>query len=147
MMNAISLKGIGAGTLAALILFIPVNILFGYYFLAVFGQFASGVDLANEAEVQKLVSRSLYNPPTIILGVIAIFITVGIPAYVAALIAGRAFIFHAMTTGGIVSLLCLTEWELVVQFPVLFVAVVGFTMAVAYVAGHLRQKQVLARAS
>lgn len=143
-MKTISLKGIGAGIVVAVVLSIPLGLMLGYYLSAVFNDLAPGVNFANEAEVQRFVARFLYHPLTIAFGILSTLIGVGIPAYLAAAIAGRAFIIHSMIIGGILSMLCLFEWEMVAQFPILFVLIISLNLVIAYFAGYLRLKQTLA---
>jgi len=141
-MKTFSLKGIGAGVLAVLVLSIPLSLMFGYYASAVYDNLAPGVNFANEAETQKFASQFLSHPLTIAYGVIAILVGTGVPSYISALVAGRAFVLHSMAIGSIVSVSCLLEWETLSQFPVLFVVLIGFTLVVAYAAGRLRKRQV-----
>ena len=146
-MNVLSLKGIGAGVLTALILSIPVGFLSFYYVSATFDELAPGVNFANETQVREFVARSIRHPLTITVAFLATLIYVGIPGYIAALVANRAFVANSMAIGAILSLLCLVEWDLVVNFPALFGVAVGLSMLVAFGAGHLRQWQVVNRAT
>lgn len=141
-MKAFSLKGLGAGVLAAVVLSIPLGFLFGYYIMAIYNDLAPGVNFANEIEAEKFASRSLSHPLAIAYGFIATLIGVGIPAYISAWVAGRSFVLHSLVIGGILSLLCLVEWETLTQFPVMFALLIVLTLVVAYAAGVLRKRQV-----
>lgn len=145
-MNNLSLKGIGAGLVAAFLLSIPLVLLFGYYASAIYNELAPGVNFANEEEAQDFVERFLRHPLTIAFFLLSPLIAVGIPGYIAALVANRAFVLNSLAIGAIVSLLCMAEWEIVAQFPYLFGLVTGLSLLVALGAGYLRKTQVAGRA-
>lgn len=141
-MRTLSLKGIGAGVLAALALAIPISLMFGYYASAIYNDLAPGVNFAIEAETKKFASQFLSHPLIIAYGIVATLIGVGIPAYIAAWVAGRSFVLHSVAIGSILSLSCLLEWETLLEFPILFFLLIVFTLVVAFAAGQLRKRQV-----
>jgi hypothetical protein len=141
-MRTLSLKGIGAGVLAALALSIPINLVFGYAALTIFNDLAPVVNFANEAQTNNFISQFLSNPLIITYGVIAVLIGAGVPAYIAAWVAGRSFVLHSLAIGSILCLLALFEMETFSQFPSLFVLLIILTMLVTYAAGMLRKRQV-----
>ena len=142
-MRTLSLKGIGAGVLAALALSIPINLGFGYAALTIFNDLAPGVNFANEAQTQKLTSQFLSHPLVITYGVIAILVGAGIPAYIAAWVAARSFVLHSLAIGSLLCLLALFELETFSRFPGLFVLLIVLTLLVTYAAGMLRKRQVV----
>ena len=141
-MKELSLKGIGAGLLAMLVLSIPLSLMLSYYFVAIYNDVAPGVNLMNEIEVQEMEKNIFFHPLSIASVIISTFIFVGVPSYIASLIAKKAFILNAMAIGFISVLLSFIEFDLVTQYPFFFSTIILFNLIVAYMAGLLRYKQV-----
>ena len=144
-MENISLKGIGAGILATLVLSIPVGLMFGFYFVEIYNEVAPGVNFANEKEVEEMINNIIYHPLSIAFNVMAIFVTVGVPAYISALVAKKGYTINSLLIGVFVLLLCLIDFETVSQYPRQFAVIATFILIVAYLAGLLRYWQVLKR--
>lgn len=145
-MKNISLKGIGVGILASIVLSIPVGLMFSYYFVESFNNVAQGVNLANEKEVEEMTNKFLYRPLSIAFAVMATLITVGIPGYISALVAKKGYTLNSVLIGVFVLLFYLLNYELVAQYPKLFVFIAIFTLLVAYFSGLLRYRQVMKNA-
>jgi hypothetical protein len=141
-MKNLSLKGIGAGVLAAIVLTIPIALMSHYHFKAIYNDVAHGVNFENEAVVQEIIYKLIFHPLSIVYAILASIVTVGIPGYIAAFIAKKAFVLNSLAVGLIGLLVCLLEIDFIIQFPILFVLVSLFTLAVAYLAGSLRHRQV-----
>lgn len=142
-MKNISLKGIGAGILASLVLSIPVGLMFGYYFVEIYNEVAPGVNLANEKELEEMSNKLMYHPLSIAFMVMATLITVGIPGYISALVANKGYTLNSFLFGVCVLLLCFIDYEFMEQYPIPFVILAIFTLLVAYLSGLLRYRQVL----
>ena len=141
-MKELSLKGVGAGMLVMMVLSIPLSLMFSQYFVAVYNEVAPGVNLMNEIEVQEMTNNLIFHPLSIAFIIISTFIGVGIPSYIAAVIANKAFILNSMAISIITLPLCLFELEFITKYPLLFTSIVLIDLAVAYMAGLLRFKQV-----
>jgi len=141
----LSVKGIGLGLLAAFVLAIPLDLLFGYYLSAVYDELAPGVNFANQAEADAFAARVMGHPLMIAFAILATLLTVGLPGYIAALVANRAFVLHSTVVGAILSSFAFLEWDFAAQFPYLFSSLIGFGMLVAVAAGDTRKRQVGAR--
>ena len=141
-MNKISLKGISAGILVSLILGIPVNIIFSVYFVETYNEITSNIDLSDENVVHKIDRVLMYHPLSIAFLIAKILITVGIPAYIAALVADKAYILNAVILGSVVLLFLAFDFETVIQDPFLFAVLAIFLLVVACLSGLLRYKQV-----
>jgi hypothetical protein len=145
-MKNISLKGIGVGIAASLVLSIPVGFMFGFYFVEIYNEVAPGVNLANDKEVAEMTNKLMFHPLSIAFVVMATLITVGIPAYITALVAKKGYTLNAVILGVFVLLLFLIDLETVVQYPSLFSVLAVFTLVVSYLSGLIRYRQVLKNA-
>ncbi|WP_096457603.1 hypothetical protein [Sulfurifustis variabilis] len=74
-----SIKGIGLGLLAAFVLAIPLDLLFGYYLSAVYDELAPGVNFANQAEADAFAARVMGHPLMIAFAILATLLTSGSP--------------------------------------------------------------------
>ena len=141
-MRNLSLKGICAGVLVAIVLTIPVVLMSHYHFKAIYNDVADEVNFENEPAVQEMTYDLIFHPLSILYAILAIIVTVGIPGYIAAFIAKKAFVLNSLAVGLIGLLVCFLEIDFIIQFPILFVLLSAFTLAVAYLAGSLRRSQV-----
>jgi len=141
-MNKVSLKGISAGILVSLILGIPVSIIFSVYFVEIYNEIASNIDLSDENVVREIDRKLMYHPLSIAFLIAKTLITVGIPAYIAARVANKGYILNAVILGAILVLFGALDFETAVQDPLLFAVLATSLLVVAYLSGLLRYKQV-----
>jgi hypothetical protein len=143
MIGSVSIKALVIGVAASLVISTLLAILGAFLVFALFGEFARGVNFANDVEVQTFFSHVIFHPLFILFITIDIFVGVAIPAYLAAFVARRNFILHSMLIGGFISLLSLTDWTVVIEFPVLVTMFIVVTLITAFAAGYLRKKQII----
>jgi hypothetical protein len=141
-MTNLSLKGIGAGILAVFLLSIPLGFMFSYYFMAIYNDVAPGVNFASEVELREMTKKLIFHPLSIAFGILSTLITVGVPGYVAALVANKGYVLNSMVIGFITLLFFFLNFQLIAQFPVLVILFSVFTLGVAYLGGLVRLRQV-----
>ena len=141
-MNKISLKGILAGILASLMLAMPVGFIHGLYSIEIYNEITANINLDNENEVRQLDKKLVFHPLSIAFSIIAMLLTVGMPAYITALVARKGYVLNAVITAAFVSLLWTLDFEAVVQDPLVFGVSAVFALVVACLSGFIRYRQV-----
>ncbi len=137
----VSVKAIVAGTALLLSLSFLLTFLSIHALMPAFGELANGVNFANEFELHNLSSEFLYHPTVVAVTVLATLIGVGIPAYVAAFLAGQHFVLHSMVIGTLSVIFALLELPTLSQSWALFLVIVIGSLVIAFLAGCLRQRQ------
>jgi hypothetical protein len=138
----VSFKGIAAGLFASLAATVLLSFLLGYYLVPVYNSIAASGSLLSH----QFSWHALFHPLTLAFALLASFLAVGMPAYLAAVVANRRFVFHALVaTAASVVLSCVASLEDAVQFPLALVAIAGWSLAIAACAGFFRKHQVESR--
>lgn len=144
--SKISLKGLGAGLLAALVMSIPTAYLEGYYFIELYNYIAPGIKISSEAEASKFGYQLLFHPLAIAQTVMSMVLSVGIPAYITAFVAGKEYILNSLCfaflvyTMAIVYLLVSGIYKFLVDFPLYAIAWTATFLLIAYLAGRFRER-------
>ena len=141
-MGNLSLKGIAAGLLAMFILAIPVSFMFSYFFVAIYNDIAPGINLTDEVEVQNMTFKLITHPLSVAYIILSTIISVGVPAYISALVAKKAFILNAMAIGLLSLMSFVFIKDILVETPIFSIILVALTLLVTYMAGLIRCRQV-----
>ncbi len=134
-MTSFSFKGFASAIAAMIILFIPVSLVSNYYLVAIYNDVASKDEMLGGTEI-------LLHPLFIVLELFSIFILIGIPSYIAAVIANGNFIQNALSVSVFVLILSLFAYGFMLEFPEVFIAITALSFGFSYLAGALRAKQV-----
>ena len=140
-MSDLSIKGIAAGILTFFILIFPLSYMADFYYVTVYSEVVQGVDLTEENTNQKIVSEIIFHPLSIAFGLLSIFIGVGFPCYISALVSNKGFIKNSLAIGFIILLVPSFNFHIILQFPVVFIISSFLILLVAFFGGFLRAKQ------
>ncbi len=141
-MGEISLKGILAGVVVAIILAIPESYLSGYYFAEIYNDVMPNKNLLIEENIATAQKEMFSHPLFIIYIVISVIITIGIPAYVTAWVSNKGFVLNAFLFSIILLIPFAFIYGMIFTYPLIFIALILFTIFVAIFSGYIRMVQV-----
>jgi hypothetical protein len=141
--SSVSLKGIAAGLCASLAATVLLSVLAGYYVIpAIYNSTAASAGTLPH----QLSRHALFNPLILALALLASLLSVMMPAYLAAVVANRRFVFHALAATTLsIMLSCMVSWEDARQFPLALLGTGVWSLVIAACAGLFRKHQVESR--
>ncbi len=141
-MGSLSLKGIGVGLLAMVVLSMLMGFLATDYLIEIYSRVVQGRAAMSTEELDAQLSSFFLHPLTIAFFLSATIIIVGVPAYLAAFVANRGFIENALAVGIISVLPLLLDYRTLLTEPLFSVMMLVPVLGTAFLGGFIRKRQV-----
>lgn len=141
-MGSLSLKGIGVGLLAMVVLSVLMGFLATDYLIEIYSRVVQGRAAMSTEELDAQLSSFFLHPLTIAFFLSATIIIVGVPAYLAAFVANRGFIENALAVGIISVLPLLLDYRTLLTEPLFSVMMLVPVLGTAFLGGFIRKRQV-----
>ena len=141
-MGSLSLKGIGVGLLAMVVLSMLMGFLATDYLIEIYSRVVQGRGAMSTEELDAQLSSFFLHPLTIAFFLSTTIIIVGVPAYLAAFVANRGFIENALAVGIISVLPLLLDYRTLLTAPLFSVMMLVPVLGTAFLGGFIRKRQV-----
>jgi hypothetical protein len=141
-MGSLSLKGIGVGLLAMVVLSVLMGFLATDYLIEIYSRVVQGRGAMSPEELDTQLSSFFLHPLTIAFFLSATIIIVGVPAYLAAFVANRGFIENALAVGIISVLPLLLDYRTLLTEPLFSLMMLVPVLGTAFLGGFIRKRQV-----